>query len=91
DYLYYERTAPGSDYPVYLRRPIKGGPEQVLLDVGLEAKGKKHYKLGWIAPKHSIDGRLFAWAADRTGAGIFSVFVRDIASGELLVSDITNG
>ncbi|MDT1893682.1 S9 family peptidase, partial [Acinetobacter baumannii] len=31
DYLYYERTAPGSDYPVYLRRPIKGGPEQVLL------------------------------------------------------------
>ena len=91
DFLYYERTPPGSDYPVYLRRPVKGGAEQVLLDVGLEAKGKKHYKLGWIAPKHSHDGRLFAWAADRTGAGIFSVFVRDIASGELLVSDITNG
>ena len=91
DFLYYERTPPGSDYPVYLRRPVKGGPEQVLLDVGLEAKGKKHYKLGWIAPKHSHDGRLFVWAADRTGAGIFSVFVRDIASGELLVSDITNG
>lgn len=91
DYLYYERTPPGSDYPVYLRRPAAGGPEQVLLDVGLEAKGKKHYKLGWIAPKHSHDGRLFAWAADRTGAGIFSVFVRGIASGEMLVSDITNG
>lgn len=91
DYLYYERTPPGSDFPVYLRRPAKGGDEQVLLDVGLEAKGKKHYKIGWIAPRHSLDGRLFVWSADMAGSGIFSIFVRDIASGEMLVSDITNG
>ena len=91
DYLYYESTPPGSDYPVYLRRPIKGGKEQVLLDVGLEAKGKKHYKIGWIAPRHSLDGRLFVWSADMAGSGIFSIFVRDIASGKMLVAYITNG
>ncbi|MEW7848297.1 prolyl oligopeptidase family serine peptidase [Massilia aurea] len=91
DYLYFERTRSGSDYPVYLRRPVKGGAEQVLLDVELEAKGKKHYKIGWIAPQHSQDGRLFGWSVDQTGSGIFAIFVRDIASGKLLVSDITNG
>lgn len=90
DFFYYQRTREGSDHPVYARRPVAGGAEQVLLDVGAEAEGKKYYKLSWGGPQHSRDGRLFGWATDLTGSDIFSVLVRDVASGKLLVEDIVN-
>lgn len=90
DYLYYQRETAGSDYPVYARRPAAGGDEQVMLDVGLEAQGKKFYKLNWGGPQHSRDGRLFGWAVDFRGSDIFSIIVRDVASGKLLVEDITD-
>ncbi|TWI67403.1 oligopeptidase B [Pseudoduganella lurida] len=88
DWLYYEHTRAGSDHPVYARKPAGGGAEQVLLDVGKEAQGKKFYKLHWNGPQRSQDGRLVGWTADQAGSGIFSIYVRDIASGKLLVDDI---
>ncbi len=93
-YLYYRREAPGQDHPVYARRPISGGsgggPEQVLLDVGAEAKGKTFYSLVWSGPRRGPDGKLFGWAADQTGSGIFAVRVREVATGKMLVDDIEN-
>jgi oligopeptidase B len=88
DFHYYQREQAGSDYPVYARRPVAGGAEQVLLDVGLEATGKKFYKLSFRGPLHSQDGRLVGWAADQRGSDIFSITVRDIATGTILVDDI---
>jgi len=90
DFLYYQRSKPGSDYPVYARRPAAGGAEQVLLDVGAEAQDRKFYKLSWGGPQHSRDGRLFGWAADLRGSDIFSILVRDVASGRMLVEDIVD-
>ena len=90
DFFYYQRTRAGSDHPVYARRPVAGGAEQILLDVGTEAAGHKYYKLSWGGPLHSGDGRLFGWAADLRGSDIFSIFVRDIDSGKLLVEDIAD-
>jgi oligopeptidase B len=88
DFVYYERRKAGSDHPVYARRPVAGGAEQVLLDVGLAGQGQKYYKLSWGGPQHSRDGRLFAWAADLRGSDIFSILVRDIATGKMLVEDV---
>jgi oligopeptidase B len=90
DFFYYQRSKPGSDHPVYARRPVAGGAEQILLDVGAEAQGQKYYKLSWGGPQHSGDGRLFGWAADLRGSDIFSILVRDVASGKLLVEDIVD-
>lgn len=90
DYLYYQRSKAGSDHPVYARRPVAGGAEQILLDVGAEAQGQKYYKLSWGGPQHSRDGRLFGWAADLRGSDIFSILVRDVATGKLLVEDIVD-
>jgi oligopeptidase B len=88
DYYYYQRDQAGSDYPVHARRPVAGGAEHVLLDVGAEASGKKFYKLGFRGPQHSQDGRLIGWAADLRGSDIFSIMVRDITTGKLVVEDI---
>ncbi len=90
DFYYYQRDQAGSDYPVYARRPVAGGAEQVLLDVGAEARGKQFYKLGFRGPQHSRDGRLVGWAADLRGSDIFSILVRDIATGRMVVEDIEN-
>lgn len=90
-FLYYQREAFDSNYPVFARRPLAGGPEQVLLDAGAQAKGKKFYGLHWAGTFHSPDQKLFGWSDDLTGSGIFSVRVREIASGKMLVSDIHDG
>jgi oligopeptidase B len=90
DFYYYQREQAGSDYPVYARRPVAGGAEQVLLDVGAEANGKQFYKLGFRGPQRSQDGRLFGWAADLRGSDIFTLHVRDIATGKMLVDDISD-
>ncbi|MBB3224941.1 prolyl oligopeptidase family serine peptidase [Pseudoduganella umbonata] len=88
DWLYYRRSRQGSDHPVHARRSVAGGAEQVLLDVGTEAHGKTFYSLSWGGPQFSRDGRLVGWAADQTGSGIFSVLVREIATGKMVVDDI---
>lgn len=88
DFLYYKRSAAGSDHPIYARRPVSGGQEQILLDVAEQAAGKVYFALSWGGPQHSQDGRLFGWSADETGSGIFAVKVRDIQSGALVVDDI---
>ena len=88
DFAYYQRSGADGDHLVYARRPVGGGAEQILLDVGFEAKGKKYYQLSWGGPQHSQDGRLFGWATDHTGADMFAVKVRDIASGKMVVDDI---
>ncbi|MBB5686880.1 S9 family peptidase [Sphingobium boeckii] len=90
-YLYYQRAAPGSEYPVYARKPKAGGAEQILLDAGAQAKGKTFYGLHWAGPFHSPDQKMFGWAEDLTGSGIFSIRVREIATGKMRVTDIDAG
>lgn len=90
DSLYYKRESAGGDHPAFARKPVKGGAEQVLLDGEAEARGKAFHSLHYLGPRHSQDGRLFGWAADETGSGIFHIRVRDISSGRLVVSDISN-
>ena len=87
-FLYYERRSGDGDHPVYARRPVDGGAEQVLLDVGAEAKGKKFYSLHGAGPQRAPGGNLFGWAADETGSGIFSIRALDMRTGKLAVSDV---
>lgn len=87
-FLYYQRQPPGSQYPVFARRPLPGGPEQVLLDVGAEAAGKPFFALHWGGTFHSPDQKLFGWSQDLTGSGIFGIRVREIATGRMIVTDV---
>jgi oligopeptidase B len=86
---YYRRFEMGAQHPIYARRERGGDhPEQVLLDVDAQAKGKAFYKV--IAAQHSPDHVLHAYAADEHGSEIYTVHVRDLVSGETLPGAVTN-
>jgi oligopeptidase B len=86
-YFYEGRFSEGAQYPVIVRR--KGGAdaaEQVVLDVGALAAGHAQYHVGdWTV---SPDGARIAFAVDFTGNGIHRIFLRTIATGEIIDDDI---
>jgi len=86
---YYRRFETGAQHPIYARKPRgQDGPEQVLINVDEQARGKTFYKV--IAAQHSPDHNLFAYAVDEQGSEIYTVYVKDLASGETLANPITN-
>jgi oligopeptidase B len=86
---YYRRFETGAQHPRYVRRPRGGGgEEQVLIDVDALAAGKSFYKV--TSAEHAPDHALFAYAVDEQGSEIYSVYVKDLASGETLTNPIEN-
>ena len=83
-YRYYIQHAPGQEYARWLRQPVAGGSEQVLLDPNVESAGGSYYALHWSDPVRSGDGRLFAWSEDRVGSGQYTIRVREIDSGRVV-------
>ena len=84
---YYARYAPGAQHPIHARRPRgQAEAEEVLLDADAMAKGKAFFQLAHA--EHSPDHALYAWAVDEQGSEAYRVFVKDLASGEVLVSPV---
>jgi oligopeptidase B len=84
DYFYYARTEAGKQYGIRCRK--KGSmdaPEEILLDVNELAKGQTFMSLG--AYHVSDDGNLLAYSADNTGYRQFTLAVKDLRSGKLLI------
>ena len=79
---YYSRYDTGAQHPIHARRPRGGGPEQVLLDEDKESKGKAYYQVS--AADHSPDHKLFAWAVDEQGSEVHRIYVKDLATGQVL-------
>jgi oligopeptidase B len=79
-WVYYSSFASGSEYPRYCRRPRDGGAETVLLDGNREAKGKPFWELE--AAVHSPDHKLLAYAVDVKGSELYTVRIRDLATGK---------
>ena len=76
---YYASYVAGGQYPRICRRPRGGGREEILLDGNREAEGKAYWQLG--ATAHSPDHRYLAYAVDKKGSELFTIKVRDLASG----------
>jgi oligopeptidase B len=82
---YYSRFEQGAQYPKYCRRPRgQETGEQVLIDVAVLAQGKAFYKV--IAAEHSPDHALLAYAVDEHGSEIYTIYVKDLATGATLPS-----
>jgi oligopeptidase B len=87
---YYVRYAPGAQHPVHLRRP-KARPEdeQVLIDAESMSKGKAFFELSHA--EHSPDHGLYAYALDEQGSEVHRIYVKDLASGEVLPGPVESG
>ncbi|MBS0612730.1 MAG: S9 family peptidase [Proteobacteria bacterium] len=86
---YYARFSTGQEYPVLARRPgTLEAPEQILLDVNALAAGHAFFDLGTF--EVSPDGRFLAWCEDRVGRREYSLWVKNLASGEVSELGIGN-
>ena len=83
NWLYYVRHVEGGEHPVHCRAPRDDeGAEEVLLDGNREAEGESYFRIA--ACRHSPDHRSLAYATDVNGSERYRIFVRDIASGEIV-------
>jgi oligopeptidase B len=64
------------------------GPDQLILDENILAKGKEYFRLG--AAEVSPDGKLLAYAYDDNGSERFDLHIRNLETGEEL-KDIIPG
>jgi oligopeptidase B len=86
-WLYYSRTETGEQYPIFCRRRDEdGAEEQVLLDLNRLAAGRAYFRMG--AFEVSPDHRLLAYSVDTSGAEAFTVFLKDLTTGNLLAETI---
>ncbi|MGH7026640.1 S9 family peptidase [Brevundimonas sp.] len=84
---YYVRYNTGDQHPLYCRRPRgKTEGETILLDCNKLAEGKAYSEVS--AVDHSPDHALFAYAEDAQGSEVFKIYVKDLASGEVLPNPI---
>ena len=79
-WAYYTSFVTGGQYPRVMRQRRDGSGETVLLDGNKEAEGQAYWQLGSAA--HSPDHRLLAYAIDDKGSELFTLQVRDLASGQ---------
>jgi oligopeptidase B len=87
-YEYFPRFVKGGQYAQLCRIPRGGSLDetQVLLDGNAEAKGKSYWDLGAVT--HSGDHRLLAYASDDKGSELYTVRIRDLATGTDLGDEI---
>lgn len=84
---YYVRYETGAQHPLYARRPRgRTDGEQILLDANALAEGKAYSEVG--ATDNSPDHSLFAYAEDAQGSEVYRIYVKDLATGEVLPDPI---
>lgn len=85
---YFPRYVKGGQYPQFCRMPRGGSPDDatVILDGNAEAAGHTYWDLGGTA--HAPNHRYLAYCADDKGSELYTIRVRDLASGETLPDEI---
>jgi oligopeptidase B len=89
EFFYYTRTEEGKAYSIQCRK--RGGldaPEQIVLDANLLAEGQRYFRLGnfSVSPDHS----LLAYSIDLEGDESYTIYVKNLDTGELLPDRVVN-
>lgn len=88
-YYYYSRTEEGKEYYKYCRR--KGSmeaPEEILLDVDAMAEGKAYFAVTGMTI--SEDNKLLAYGVDEISRREYTIYVKNLETGEVLEDKIVN-
>ncbi len=86
NWLYWIEYEEGAEYKKWWRRPVAGGPDELILDEVALAEGHEYFRLGALSV--SQNGMLLAYAVDDNGSERFTVRIKDLATGELLADTI---
>ncbi len=89
DYFYYQRTVEGSQYPIFCRKHGSlDAAEEILLDQNALATGQPYCGIGdfKVSPNH----QLLAYLLDTAGDETYTLYVKDLRTGELLADPISN-
>jgi len=89
EYFYYSRMEQGQQYPIHCRKHGSlDAPEELLLDQNVLAEGQSFFQLGVfkVSPNH----QLLAYSIDIAGAEIYTLFIKDLATGALLADQLSN-
>ena len=86
DYLYWIEFEEGAEYKKWWRRPVAGGPDQLILDEVALAEGHEYFRLGALSV--SQDGTLLAWSVDDNGSERFTVRIKNLVTGKVLPDEI---
>ena len=81
-WAYYYRYVEDGEHPLYCRVPRDGTAEVRLLDGNCEAEGQAYFEIGDC--EHSHDHKRLAYTLDLNGSERYRLFVRDIASGDVI-------
>ncbi len=88
-YYYYRRTEEGKQYPILCRKPGSlEAAEEILLDQNKLAEGKSYFRIG--SYQMSPDHRFIAYSVTTTGAEVYTIFIKDLQSGQTLAEQLTN-
>ena len=83
EYFYYSRTEKGKQYAILCRKHDSlDAAEEIPLDVNQLAEGQRFMSVGVYAV--SEDGRWLAYSTDNTGFRQYTLYVKDLNTGELL-------
>lgn len=91
-FWYYSRTEEGLQYSIYCRKrgtfsgPGEDAEEEILLDGNKLAVGQAFFALGAI--DISDDGRWMAYTVDFTGFRQYTLYIKDLETGELLPGSV---
>jgi len=87
-YYYQTKYYTGKEYPVFFRRKEGADSAQILLDVNKLAEGQKYTGVGGMSV--SPDNTLLAYGVDHVSRRQYTLFFKDLKSGELLPDKIDN-
>jgi oligopeptidase B len=87
-YLYWNATEKGKSYAAFMRRrAAAGSPDEVVLDANALAVGKKFSQIGSL--QVSPGGSRAAYLHDTTALRVYTLYVKDLATGKLLGDSIS--
>ncbi len=88
-YFYYERDEQGKQYPIFCRKQGSlESAEEILLDQNQLAEGKSFCSVG--AYSVSPDGNKLVYSVDYGGREIYTLYIKDLKTGELYLEAIEN-
>jgi len=87
-YSYYTRYEEGMDYPLYCRKNLDGGVEEIMLNGPEMAKGYDYYGIG--SRSVSENNELLGYGIDTVSRRRYNVYFKNLKTGDMLKDQLSN-